>query len=581
MTSTAQKTEHTHIVLKDKNRFRLRFKPLVAVIAVVLMAIIVVPLVVMVFRLFFPEGSFNTGAFVRVWNMPGLWEMLLNTAILITGGTLFALFFGSLFAWLNERTDARMGWIAEALPTFPLFVPPMASAVGWLLLGTPGPGFLNVAIRGVLSFLGLPTPETGPFNVFSWYGLILMYGIVLLPAVYITISAALRNLDPALEEASRIAGKGPIGTFFSVTLPAIVPAILNGTFLALTAGFALFSVPAVIGKQAGIDVITVRIVEMTSQQYPADLAGGMVLGLVIIAALGATWLVQRQLSKKARHAMITGRAASSLIPLRIWKWPMRGLLILYGLAVVVFPILALVIVSFQKFWSGTLIFANLTWSNWTAIFASGGTLRDAVTNSLTLGVIAAFVAVIVAALVGYMLSHSKQHPLSVMVDSVTKLPASLSHVVIAVALLASFAAPPIAMPVFGILLIAYIVMYIPLAFISAENSLNQIGPAMTEASLMSRASLGRTFVSIIFPLMRPGLITGWVLVFVNAFGDLTASVMLAKPSEPVVGSVMLELNTQGTFGTLAAMGAFVSLIGSVIGIFVLVLGARQGYRRKK
>ena len=580
MTSTAQKTGITKAVLKDRPKLSIRFKSLTAALAVLLIAIIVVPLLVMVLRLFFPGGAFNSNAFVRIWNMPGLWEMLLNTAILITGGTLFALFFGALFAWLNERTDARMGWIAEALPTFPLFVPPMASAVGWLLLGTPGPGFLNVAIRGIMSFLGLNVPESGPFDVFSWYGLILMYGIVLLPQVYITISAALRNLDPALEEASRIAGKGPVATFFSVTLPAIVPAILNGTFLALTAGFALFSVPAVIGKQAGIDVITVRIVELTSQQYPADLAGGMVLGLVIIAALGATWLVQRKLSKKARHAMITGRAASSLIPLRIWKWPMRCLLVLYGLAVVVFPILALVVVSFQKFWSGTLSFANFTWSNWSAIFASGGTLRDSVTNSLTLGVLAASVSILVAALVGYMLSQNKSHPLSVVVDSVTKLPASLSHVVIAVALLASFAAPPIVMPVVAILLIAYIVMYIPLAFISAENSLNQIGSTMTEASLMSRASLGRTFVSVIFPLMRPGLITGWVLVFVNAFGDLTASVMLAKPSNPVVGFVMLDLNTQGTFGTLAAMGAFVSLIGSIIGTLVLVLGSRQRYDSK-
>lgn len=304
------------------------------------------------------------------------------------------------------------------------------------------------------------------------------------------------------------------------------------------------------------------------------------LGLVIIGALGVTWLVQRQLAKKARHATISGRAASTLIPLRVWKWPMRCLLILYGLAVVVFPILALIIASFQKFWSGTVSLANFTWSNWSSIFASGGTLRDAITNSLTLGILAAFISILVAALVGYMVSNNKSHPLSVIVDSVTKLPASLSHVVIAVALLASFAAPPIMVPVFGILLIAYIVIYIPLAFISAENSLNQIGPTMTEASLMSRASHGRTFVSVIFPLMRSGLITGWVLVFVNAFGDLTASVMLAEPNNPVVGFVMLDLNTQGTFGTLAAMGAFVSLIGSTIGVFVLVLGSRQRYLQK-
>jgi len=109
-----------------------------------------------------------------------------------------------------------------------------------------------------------------------------------------------------------------------------------------------------------------------------------------------------------------------------------------------------------------------------------------------------------------------------------------------------------------------------------------VSPSLSEASYTSGAGTGRTFTRVVAPLMKPGLIAGWILVFVLAAGELTASVMLASPSSPVVGFVMMDLRDGGTYGLLAAMGALVSLVTSIMGLGILLLGRRQrGGKRQK
>src|SRR5690625_3132925 len=202
-------------------------------------ALIAAPLAVTIARLFFPGGAFNTEAFTRILNKPWLNKVLLDTAILLAVSTIGALVVATFFAWLSERTNARMGWLSDSLPVFPLFVPSMASAVGWVMLATPGPGLLNGAIRGAISAVGFTPPTEGPLNIYSWPGVVFLYIITLVPFCYLPISAALRNVNPALEEASRVSGSGLLRTCFKVTLPALRPSLLSGLLLALAAGFAV------------------------------------------------------------------------------------------------------------------------------------------------------------------------------------------------------------------------------------------------------------------------------------------------------------------------------------------------------
>ncbi|HIY66214.1 MAG TPA: iron ABC transporter permease [Candidatus Agrococcus pullicola] len=547
------------------------------VLGVVIAALIVVPLIVTVFRLFYLEGGFNTAAFLRVWEKPWLGKALIDTAILITLSTAGAVTLATLFAWLTERTDARMGWLSDSLPVLPLFVPPMASAVGWVMLATPGPGILNVAIRGAMAAMGITPPTEGPLDIYTWPGMVFLYIVTLVPFCYLPISAALRNANPALEEASRVNGSGVLRTYLRVTLPAIRPSMLSGMLLALAAGFAVYSIPVLMGNQAGIDVLTVRIVQLTTAEYPPDLSGALVLGLVVVAVIGSAWFLERRTSRRARHATIEGKfSGGNKLELGVWKWPARLIMIVYMALMVMLPILALIVVSFQGYWSGSITAENFTLSNWQKIFEPGSTTRESLVNSLTLGVLTATIGILVCAVVAFVMQRGSRTFFGRFIDGSMKVPAAISHVVIAVALLAAFAAPPIGLQgTVLLILIAYIIIFMPQASISANDALSQVGPVLSEASYMSRAGTWRTFRKVVAPLMKPGLISGWILVFVLSAGELTASVMLGSPRSPVVGFVMMDLKDGGTYGQLAAMGALVSLVTSMLGIGILLAGRRR------
>ncbi|GGD31625.1 iron ABC transporter permease [Microbacterium faecale] len=549
---------------------------------VVIAALIVVPLVVTIFRLFFLEGGFNAAAFVRIWEKPWLGKVLIDTAILISLSTAGAVTVATFFAWVTERTNARMGWLSDSLPVLPLFVPPMASAVGWVMLATPGPGILNVVIRDAMSAVGITPPVEGPLDIYTWPGMVFLYVVTLVPFCYLPISAALRNANPALEEASRVNGSGVVRTYLRVTLPAIRPSMLSGVLLALAAGFAVYSIPVLMGNQAGIDVLTVRIVQLTTAEYPPDLSGALVLGLVVVAVIGSAWLLERRTSRRARHATIEGKfSGGNKLVLGVWKWPARLIMLIYMALMVMLPILALVVVSFQSYWSGAITAENFTLSNWQKIFEPGSTTQESLANSLTLGVLTATIGVLACAVIAFVTQRARRTFIGRFIDGSMKVPAAISHVVIAVALLAALAAPPVGLQgTVLLILIAYLIIFMPQASISANDALSQVGPVLSEASYMSRAGTWRTFRKIVGPLMRPGLIAGWILVFVLSAGELTASVMLGSPRSPVVGFVMMDLKDGGTYGQLAAMGALVSIVTSTLGISILLLGRRRRRRQR-
>ncbi|HYZ63808.1 MAG TPA: ABC transporter permease subunit, partial [Acetobacteraceae bacterium] len=175
----------------------------------------------------------------------------------------------------------------------------------------------------------------------------------------------------------------------------------------------------------------------------------------------------------------------------------------------------------------------------------------------------------------FFLDRSRSRHLARFVDGVTKLPGAVSHLIIGIAFVGSFAGPPFALAgTTVLLLLAYLVLYMPQATFTASAALAQVGRELSEASLMSGATTGRTFVRVVLPLMAPGLASAWVLLFVLMSGEITASSMLAGTGNPVVGFVVLDLWTNGSYSALAAFGTLMSLITSAVVLGMLAVTRR-------
>ena len=506
---------------------------------------------------------------------------LLNTAILVVAGGGFAVVVAAGLAWLNERTDARVGWLAEILPLVSMFVPSLAAAIGWVFLLDPEIGLLNGLLRDLLGLVGVELSR-GPLDLYSWYGLIWCYGVFLVPFAYLAIVNGLRSIDPALEEAAGVSGAGPLKTLLTVTLPSLKPALGGAVMLVIVMGMALFSIPVIIGTRAGIDVLPVLIVQDVTQAYPVDEVSALSRSLILLVVVLAAGLIQRRLvgaSKAASFATIGGKSSrSSVVALGRLRWPARVVMAGYvGLAAVI-PFLGLVLVSVQRFWHATVDWSSLSFASYREMLAQP-TLREGLRNSLVLAALCATVVVVGAVLVTHLLEVRRERSAQVF-DPVLKAPAAVPHIVFALALIAAFGGAPFGWNGTALILItAYVVMYFPQASMYATAAIQQVGRPLTEASIVSGARDGTTLRRVLLPLMTPSLIAAWALIFVLMSGDITASAMLASTRTPVVGFVMLDQWGSGSYPTIAALGVTLTLVSTTVVLCALAVRHRLRYDR--
>lgn len=550
------------------------FNLIALLLALISIALIVWPLVNAFIGAFVIDGELDLDAFARVFSDRQFHIALTNTAIImITAGPL-AIIVGAVLAWLNERTNARFGWLSTVMPIVPLLVPSIAMAVGWVFLGNERAGYLNALPRVVTSWFGPIDPAaTGPIDIASWGGMIFVYTIVLVPYVYLVVAAALRNTDSALEEASRMSGAGVMTTLMRVSLPAVMPALASAALLVLIVGSSLFSIPRTIGTAARIDVLSTYIVRLT-RVYPAKLDEAMAVSVVLLILLGIAWWGQQRVASRGRHSTISGKTGSAaIIELGRWRPVFRAIMIVYILLVSVLPFMALLFVGLQPYWTATIDPAVLTLKNFEAFFGPPGELpRRALMTSILLGALGATISMAVVAVMVHW-AKERKGTASRLVEGATKAPGAISHIVFGVAILVTFAGPPFMLSgTLGILLIAYFVMYLPQASTGAEVARGQVGNELIEASAMSGASRSQTFWRVLIPLMLPGLAAGWALMFVVIVGDLTASAILAGHSNPVVSFVFLDIWDNGTLSMLATLGVLVSIVTSVVVFAALLLG---------
>ncbi len=508
--------------------------------------------------------SIESGALLRV---------LRNTALVVFGGAAMATVVGAVLAFINERTDGSLGAAGELLPLAPMIVPPIAGVIGWAILLDPRVGLVNGVLKDWLARVGV-TVDSGPLDIYTPTGLVFVTGLYLVPYVYLIVAAALRGLDAALDEASRVHGASPLRTMVQVTLPAVRPAIAAGALTAVIGGIGLFSVPIVLGTAARMDVIAVHIYRLF-EQFPPQTATGLMLSAAMVAVVQALLLAQRWLMPAEGHAVIGGRGGrAGLIRLGRWRRPAQGLAIGYLLATSVLPVLGLAVVSLQPFWTPIIDSAQFTLANYTFVLFENGPTSRAFVTSLGLGAATATAAVLIAALL-LLGSRQSRGAVAKASDMVLTLPATLPHTVIGVAFLITFTPAPFKL--YGtttLLFLAYLAMALPFAARAAAAAASGIGADLSEASRIAGAGRARTFLRILLPLSLPGLMAGWIIVFIHTAGEVTASSLLAGARNPVIGRVMTELWVFGSFPQLAAMSIVVTAVTST-GVAVMLYFTRR------
>lgn len=528
------------------------FDPLfyVQLVVIVLLCILIIYPAVIVLASSFQDES---GAFTLRWYMQAYGsarnaEAIVNTIIIATGAALFATVSGTLLAWVTARTDVPGRWLIELASVVPFISTSFIGALAWILLGSPETGLVNQLWR----YLG---GDGAIINVYSYTGIIFVIGLHEIPFVFLLVGSALRSMDPTLEEASLASGASNWQTTFRVTLPVVLPAILGSALLVFVLAAEQFGVPAVLGSPAKIRVLTTSIIE-TQVVYPPrqGLGAALCVTLLVFALLGL-WLYKRLLGKRS-YATIGGKGAHpKRIGLGPLRWVVFALCVIYLSLVVILPLVTIFLSSIRTMWTADFRWEQFTLANYHWVLFEYPIARRAIVNSLLLATVGATLGIMFCVLIAF-LSQRTRLPGRKALDYLSMLPLGFPGVVLAFGLLQAWISPPLVLyGTIWILLVAYITRELPVGVRVASATMVQIHPELEESSRSCGGSWLQTFWKITVPLLKPGILAGWFLLFVAMTRELSASILLYSPRLEVLSVAIYDMFYDGNFRALSALAS--------------------------
>jgi iron(III) transport system permease protein len=544
---------------------RLRVEHLVMGGAVVALVILVVlPLMSLLFGSVRGEEGLSLDHFAEVLTGRLYVTALKNSLTLGAWTSLFSTIIGLTLAWAVSRTDVPAKPLLQLTATLSYLSPPFLTAIAFTYLFSPNAGLINVFLRDVA---GLPWLT---FNIFSMPGLVLVTVMHTFPFVYLLAASALQSVDASYEEAAQILGAGKIRTALAITAPLVAPAVLSGALLGFVNAIALFGSQAIIGLPGRIVTLPTRIYALFD--YPPEYGLASALSLVFVLITIVALYLQRAFLARRSYVTLAGKG-SRLELLRLGN--MRFVLLGFGIVIFIVSILApystLIAVSFSKSW-GLDFWKGLTLANYKFILFDYDVTRRAILNSLMLAVMAATIAVLLGAVIGWIDLRTKV-PGRRLLDYFALIPLGLPGIVVAVALIQFWLAMPVALyGTLAILLLAYVGRYIPLGVRAANAALRQIDPSLEESAHILGASWLTTMREVTLPLIRPGLFAGWLLVFVPVIQELSASILLFSSSSITLAVAIYNLYETGYIEPVAAL----AMINMVIISAAIWLATRIG-----
>lgn len=246
---------------------------------------------------------------------------------------------------------------------------------------------------------------------------------------------------------------------------------------------------------------------------------------------------------------------------------------------VILPVLSLFFTSFVKYFGAPIAWENFSFDNYTRVLRMRNTVR-AIFNSLLLAPLAATILIVVASLISYLNIKAKIWGASKL-DTLGMIPYAMPGSVIGVAALLAWMRPPIGPSLYGtiwILLAAYLMRYMAFGLRSTRATLQQIDDSLEESAMTHGASRLRTIKDITFPLLKPGIISGWILIFMPAFRELTVSILIWSSGSETIGVLTFLMQDAGQPQRAAVLA---SLVMPIILILYTVTEFMGGGKEKK
>jgi iron(III) transport system permease protein len=515
-------------------------------------------------------GNFTLQNYVKAYSDPEAYPLLLNSFIFGLGASGLSALFALTLAWITIRTNAPFRRLFELTAIIPNILPPILVSISWVMLLNPSNGLINGLL---VKLFGL---EKGPFNIYSLPGLIFVEALILTPLAFLIIAAALKSMDPSLEESAKTLGSSEFGVMSRITFPLMRPAILAAVTLNFVRAVESFDTPAIIALPARIEVFTTKIWREALGSFPTNhnLAAAYGVGILMVALL-FVYLYRHFTSQVESFSTVTGKGfRPHQIDLGGWKYLASSLAFSLLVLLVVLPVLVLLLVALLPYYHVPTwqTWNHLTLDHFRYIWATPRVHR-AFLNSLFLALTGATICMLLASLASYITVRTKLAARGIL-EGLVFIPWAFPGTALALGLLWAYVDFPI--PVYAtiwIILIAYVTRFLPYGLRAVSSTIIQVHKELEEASVVCGAGFIATFRRVLIPMMRPGVMAGWIILVTIFIREFSATLFLYSPGSEPLGPLLYFLYLDGMRGRVAAIGLVISAVS------IILIAIAQHYSR--
>jgi iron(III) transport system permease protein len=457
--------------------------------------------------------------------------LLFTSTLLGLGSMGLATLIGAPLGLFLARAHLRAKNLLRLALVIPLVIPPYIFALAWIYVGGSAGIIAQLFGRDLISNW-----------TYSLTGGVLVLGTSFYPLSMLATEAAARRIDAAQEESALLVA-GPHRVLWRITLPMIAPSIAAAALLIFMLAISEFGVPGLLR----VPVFTTEVFTTFAALY--DFAGATALAVpLLLVALLAGIAVKLLIGNRG---LASQRSVRMGLPLTLGRW---RFLLIGSLGLVVFlSVLLPVGVLAREVGQFSRIAISLRESG------------NAITNSLIISAISATLIVLLGVLLGYGRARARTR-LRGLIDLAFIVNFAVPSTVVGVGLINLWNRPGLLGDIYSskaIIVVACLARFVPVAAIMLAASVRQLALSSEEAAEVAGANWLRTFMSIVLPQIRTGLAAAWLVVFIFAFGELGATILVTPPGEstlPVRIYTMIANTPASTVAALALMQAGIILV---------------------
>ena len=472
-------------------------------------------------------------------------------------------------AYLLARTQlSKHGWL-DIVFMIPFMTPPYIASMGWILF---------MQKRGLFQQL---FPGTGAWSegFFCFGGLVLVMSLHVFPFLMTLLKNAMLNIPASLEESGAVFGAG-----FGLRLRRIFAPLLTGNYaigalLVFVKTLSEYGTPYTLGRRIGFYVFTTDI-HRYSTTAPIDFGRSASLSSILVCICMAMWLLQNYITNKNSYRLVSGKGSrpartrlSAAGQTGAWLWV--ALVALVAIGVPYFSILSTSLIKLRGY---GLAAGNFTLDHYKELLTTPKALAS-IRKSLFLAVSSAtFCSVLGTAVV---VVQKARGFLKKALEGVSLLPEMLPSIVLVIGIMLFWNTVYKVLPLYntiGIMVLAYVVLYLPYAVQYVTSAFTQMNGSLLEAGRIFGGSPGYVFRRVTLPMISRGIFAGWMMIFIIAFRELVTASLIAPPNTLVVSTYINREFEQGSVSLGMAMAVLCVLITTTALLVFNRLTARQKNR---